>query len=331
MSHLSTFESLRILTAMHYIARCVHIAADIGLADALGDEPTPVAALAKSTSSHADALERMVRVLSAHGVFTLENGLVSHTEMSRLMRADHPESLRDFVRMIGLTVNWRAAERLEHSVRTGRAAMLQNVPQGVWSHYAEHPEDARVFDAAMASRARLMIRAIHAAYDFSRFRVVADIGGGLGHLLDAVLQDVPGTRGILFDLPHVVDAARALASNPRVSFHSGDFFADALPEADGYVLMEVLHDWADEPADQILGAVARAAPRGARLLIMEIVPDDDPGPAWAKTLDIVMLAHFGGRQRTRAEYERMLAHHGFELLREIETPAGISIFESVAR
>jgi hypothetical protein len=331
MPPLSAFESLRVLTAMNYVARCVHIAADIRLADALGDEPQSVASLAKTTGSHADALERMVRLLSAHGVFNLEDGLVSHTQMSRLMRVDHPNSLRDFVRMIGLTVNWRAAERLDHSVRTGEAAMLQHVPRGVWSHYAEHPEDARVFDAAMASRARLMVRAVRAAYDFSRCRVVADIGGGLGHLLDALLEGTPEIRGILFDLPHVVAAARASSSNSRVSFHAGDFFTDALPEADCYILMEVLHDWPDERADRILAAVAHAAPSGAHLLIMEILPSGESGPAWAKTLDIVMLAHFGGKQRTRAEYQAMLGRHGFDLLREIETPAGISIFESVAR
>lgn len=331
MPQLSTFDSLRILTGMNYVARCVHVAAEIGLADALSDEPMPVAALATATGTHVDALERMLHLLSAYGVFSLDDGVVSHTEMSRLMRADHPESLRDFVRMIGLTVNWRAAEALEHSVRTGEAAMLQHVPRGVWSHYAEHSNDARIFDAAMAARARGMVRAVRAAYDFSRFQTLVDIGGGQGHLLNAVLEDAPDARGILFDLPHVVDATRSGASNPRLSFHGGDVFSDDPPEADGYILMEVLHDWPDESAERIIAAVRRSAPRGARLLIVETVPRFEAGPAWVKTLDIVMLAHFGGKQRTRAEYETLLDRHSFELLREIETASGISIFEAVAR
>src|SRR5262245_27562817 len=145
MPEISTFERLRILAAMQYVARCVHVAAGIALADALGDAPTPVPELARVTGTNADALAIVLRLLSAYGVFSLDGGLVTHTDMSRLLRTDHPESLRDFVSMIGLPVNWRATEQLEHAVRTGEAAMLQHVPAGVWSHYAEHPDDARVF------------------------------------------------------------------------------------------------------------------------------------------------------------------------------------------
>jgi hypothetical protein len=331
MPEISTFERLRILAAMQYVARCVHVAAGIRLADALGDTPTPVPELARVTGTNAGALDLVVRLLSAYDVFRVDGGLVTHTEMSRLLRADHPESLRDFVRMIGLPVNWRAAENLEHAVRTGEAAMLQHVPAGVWSHYAEHPEDARVFDASMASRASLMIPAVRAAYDFRRFHILVDVGGGLGHLLNAVLPDAPDTRGVVFDLPHVVEAARAASPHPRLSFHAGDFLSESLPAADGYILMEVLHNWPDERADQIIAAIRRAAPRDARLLVMEIVPKDGLGPAWAKTLDIVMLAHFGGRQRTRAEYQALLERHSLELLREVETGSGLSIFEAIAR
>ena len=331
MTPITTFEGLRMLTAMNYVARCVQVAAEIRLADALGETPTPVPTLARNCGCDADALRRMLRLLAAYGVFAVNGDLVAHTEMSRLIRADHPQSLRDFVRMIGLSVNWRAAERLEHAVRTGEAAMLQDVPGGVWSHYATHPEDAAIFDAAMSSRASLMVPAIREAYDFGRFQTVVDIGGGRGHLLSALLQDAPGTHGILFDLPHVIEAARGAASHPRLQFHGGDFFADPLPAADGYVLMEVLHDWPDQEAERIVAAVQRSAPRNARLLIMEIVPGDGPDPAWAKTLDIVMLAHFGGKQRTRAEYESLVTRHGFELMREIQTGSGLSIFEAVAR
>jgi|CXWL01.1.fsa_nt_gi hypothetical protein len=327
----STFERLRILTAMNYAARCVHVAAEMGLADALGDSPMPVPALAHATGARADVLERVLRLLAAHDVFRLEDGTVSHTEMSRLLRSDHPSSLRAFVRMIGLSVNWRAVEQLEHSVLTGEAGMIRNLPDGVWSHYANHPDDARIFDASMASRASLMVPSICAAYDFNAFPVIADIGGGQGHLLNAVLENATSTTGILFDLPHVVEAGKASGAHPRVVCRGGDFFNDPLPEAAGYILMEILHDWADEPAERIVASVRRAAPRGAHLLVMEIVPRETDGPAWAKTLDIVMLAHFGGKQRSREAYAGLLERNGFELVREIDTSSGISIFDAVAR
>ena len=330
MAPLSTFEQLRILTAMNYVARGIHVVAELGVADAVGDAPVPVAAVATATGTQPDELGRLLRVLAAYDVFTVQGDLVAHTPMSHLLRSDHPSSLRGFARMIGLSVNWHATEHLAHSLKTGEAGMRVAVPEGVWAHYASHPADARIFDASMASRASLMVPAIAAAYDFSTLPRLADIGGGRGHLLNAVLQTAPGTRGILFDLPHVVAASQQAGLHPSITCHAGDFFADTLPEADGYILMEILHDWADEPADRIVAAVRRAAPTGARLLIMEIIPQPTPGPAWAKTLDIVMLAHFGGKQRTAAEYEALLQRHGFTFRRQIDTPAGISILEAAA-
>lgn len=328
MREISIFEQLRLLTAMNYVARCVHTVAELSVADAVGDEPAAVDAVAVRVGANADVLRRMLRATAAYGLFVLQDDRVSHSEMSRLLRSDHPSSLRDFVRMIALSVNWRAAEHLPHAARTGEVPMLRHAPDGVWAHYAEHPDDGRIFDAAMTSRASLMVPKICRSYDFSQFHTVVDIGGGRGHLLEAVLHQAPQTEGILFDLPHVVEAVRARNPHPRLRCEGGSFLTDRLPVADGYVLMEVLHDWPEEEAGQILRAIRRDAPSGARLLLMEIVPSDEPGPAWGTTLDIIMLAHFGGKQRTRAEYAALLAGSGFRLEREIDAGAGISIFEA---
>ena len=92
--------------------------------------------------------------------------------------------------------------------------------------------------------------------------------------------------------------------------------------------MEIVHDWADEPALAILRAIRRAAPPGAKLLVIESLIPDDPGPHWSKTLDVFMLALLGGRQRTRAEYESLLAAASFALERDIDTRASISILEA---
>ena len=152
----------------------------------------------------------------------------------------------------------------------------------------------------MTAKAQSQIAGILDAYDFSRFRSIADIGGGRGHLLQAVLGRAPEARGVLFDLPHVVDAAKGLASD-RLSLAGGDFFRDRLPACDAYLLMEVIHDWDDEKSTAILKAVRAAAPEGATLLLLETIVPDEPGPHWAKTLDVVMLENhydggpFGGR------------------------------------
>ena len=94
--------------------------------------------------------------------------------------------------------------------------------------------------------------------------------------------------------------------------------------------MEIIHDWGDEESAAILRAIRRAAPAEAKLLVIETIVPDDPGPDWSKMLDIHMLTLLGGRQRTEQEYEALLAGAGFVLEREIDTRAGISILEAVA-
>ncbi len=152
-----------------------------------------------------------------------------------------------------------------------------------------------------------------------RYDVIGDIGGGSGHLLRAILADAaPNAKGILFELPHVIEEASGMASE-RLVLQAGDFFRDPLPPCDAYLLMEIIHDWGDEESAAILRAIRSAAPDGARLLLIETIVPDDPGPHWSKMLDIHMLTLLGGRQRTTQEYEELLADAGFVLEREIDT------------
>lgn len=179
----------------------------------------------------------------------------------------------------------------------------------------------------MVAKAHAHIAGILRSYDFSAFKVIGDIGSGRGHLLSAVLERVPTARGVLFDLPHVVEVA-AGAVSPRRTRQAGDCFKDELPTCDAYLVMEVIHDWSDAESVSILKAIRRAAPSHAKLLLMEEMVPEDPGPARSKMLDIHMLALIGGKQRTRREYEVLFDAAGFSFQREIETGAGISILEA---
>lgn len=184
-----------------------------------------------------------------------------------------------------------------------------------------------MFNEAMAGKSIAAVPAVLEAYDFSAFGTIADIGGGRGHLLRAILERVPGAQGILFELPQVIeDAARE--GIPRTQLVAGDFFVDPLPAADAYLLMEIIHDWGDDDAARILAAVRRAAPTHARVLIVETLVPDSPGPGFAKTLDVIMLAITGGRERTPAEFETLLAGAGLRLERVIRTPSHYSIVEA---
>jgi hypothetical protein len=235
------FAALQQIAGGYCVSRCLHVVADLGVADALGESPRTATELATDVGAHPDALGRVLRLLAAHGVFELHNGTFCHSPASRLLQTDHPQSMRAFARMFGLPIFWEPSGALEHSVRTGDPAAPIVFPEGFWSYLAQRPEAAGIFNAAMTAKAHGAVAGILASYDFSRFGTIADIGGGHGHLLHAILETVPTASGVLFDLPHVVDDAAGIASQ-RLTLQAGDFFQDALPACDAYLLMEIIHD-----------------------------------------------------------------------------------------
>jgi hypothetical protein len=328
--HHSVVESARPseivadLAKAHIAARCLHVIADFGVADAVGDDVATAADIAARTGLNADALERMLRLLAAHGIFAHAPGGFIHTPSSKTLRSDHPQSLRSYVRMTGMPAFWNSFSGLRQPAQEGR-------PAADWAslvaYFAQHAEESAIFNAAMVAKSRSVVPAVVGAYDFSELRTIADIGGGRGHLLAAILDCTPSASGILFEAPHVIADAPTM---PRVELIAGDFFRDALPAADAYVLMDLLHDWDDADAARILAAVRAAAPADARLLIVETLVAETPGPHFGKTLDIIMLAVTGGRERTRSQYTALLATAGFRLERVLPTRSQYSIVEAFA-
>lgn len=317
-------EQLWGLITVHAVARCLHTVAEFGVADALADTPLPASTLADAVGLHPDALHRMLRLLAAHGVFAQTDRGYAHTATSSLLRSDHPQSMRAFARMIGMPAVWNGFTELAHAARTGRPAT--DWP-ALLAHFETHADEAALFNQAMVEKSRAVLPAVLSAFDFDACPVVADIGGGRGHLLQAILAQWPSVWGVLFELPHVI-ADAAPAASPRLQLVGGDFFHDELPRADAYVLMEVLHDWNDAAAQRILAAIRRNAPSHARLLVVEtLVPDaavQHPG----QVLDIIMLAVTGGRERTEVDYRGLLAQAGWSLRRVIPTASPLSVVEA---
>jgi hypothetical protein len=314
------------LAKAHIAARCLHVAAAFGVADAIDDRPADPREIGARTGLDGDAVARILRLLAAHGVFESGPNGYSHNAASRLLRSDHPESLRSYVRMTGMPAFWNRFTELAASAQTGRPSVDW---RGLLAYFESHPDEAQIFNAAMVAKSRAVLPAVIAAYDFARFGVIADIGGGRGHLLAAILERAPRTRGILFELPHVA-ADAAPARSARLEIVAGDFFTSALPAADLYLLMDLLHDWGDHDAARIVGAVRRSAPAHARLLIVETLVPEAPGPHFGKTLDLIMLAVTGGRERTRAQYAALLGGAGFRLERVLPTASEYSIVEALA-
>jgi hypothetical protein len=239
----------------------------------------------------------------------------------------HTPSVHGFVRWA--RTSWTVIHGLDHSVTTGEPAVGKLDPPGLFPYLLEHPDEANLFNAGMTSKSQGDIAAILHAYDFSQFATVGDIGGGRGQLLTAILAAAPRAKGVLFDQPQVVQQAADIASD-RLRLIGGDFFKDALPACDCYTLMSVIHDWNDAESIAILKAVRKSAPKGAHLLLCELLLPEHSGSPYALMMDVSMLAITGGRERKLSEYDALLAASGWRLDRAIPTDVSIAVVESTA-
>lgn len=317
------------LATVAAVSRCLHAVAQHGVADAVEPDGSDVADVAGRLGLDADALGRVLRALAAYGVFDVDLPDVRHTEASRLLRSDHPMSMGAFAHMMGLPMSWDALSALPATLETGRAGAFDLDPDGLFAYLRDHPDQAVVFDKAMTAKSHADIPLVLRAFDFAAHQRVADIGGGRGHLLRALTDRHPKIEATLVDLPEVI-ARLDPAAGERLQLAPADFFTDALPGADVYVLMEIIHDWDDADSVRILSNIRRSAARGATVLIVETVLGQGGPKDPAKTLDIVMLALTGGRERSKAEHSSLLERSGFEFVTVIPTGGGVQVVEGRA-
>jgi SAM-dependent methyltransferase len=323
----------------HYVSRALDLATRLGIADLLAAGPRPPAELAAKTGTDAAALRRVLRLLTSVGVFTEgADGAFALTPLGELLRSDVPGSARHSVMLfagVGIQDSWK---ELEYCVRTGLPAFRKSSPDAD-AFSGMSPEETKNFDAAMATFAPGTSAAMAAAYDFSQFGTLMDVGGGNGAILIGLLGANPKLRGIVFDRPGSAERARAKLAEAglaaRCSTVAGDFF-QAVPEgADAIVLKHVIHDWNDEQATTILKSCHRALRPGAKLLIAEgVYPpqiDQSLESRGAAANDVNMLVVSGGRQRSEEEFRSLYRAAGFELTKIVPTLARLSVIEGVRR
>lgn len=328
MSDKNPGEIVMRLSTAYWASRCIHVTAELGIADALGDAPESAAALAAKTGTHAAALHRILRCLATHGVFTLKDGKFAHNEASRLLRSDNPRSMRSLSRMMGLNFHWDIYRELTQSLKTGKPAARFVVEGGLFDYMRNKPEEGRIFDEAMVGKSFGQIGPVVEAYDFKAFKTIADVGGGLGHLLGAVLDATPGAKGTLFDLPEVIARAKS-TPHARMSYVGGDFFKDTIPSCDAYIMMMVLHDWSDDESIAILKNIKAGARSGAKLILVEAIIEEGAIGSLPIDIDIEMLAMTTGKERTKADWEHVLGAAGYQLTRAFPVGGYSGIIEAV--
>jgi O-methyltransferase domain/Dimerisation domain len=332
---LVSLERLQLLQMImgFRVTQLLHVAAKLGLADLLHAGPQSAQTLAAHTRCNPDALYRVLRALTNIGIFNeLPQRHFELTPLGASLRSDSEGSLRDAAVLYGEAWLWNAYAELMYSVRTGEPAFDAVHGMSFFSYLREAPTAGERFNAAMSAFSAQETAAVVAAYDFTPYRVIADIGGGHGRLLAAILDASPEAQGMLFDLPQVCAGARpmfeATGLFARTTLVGGDFFRCIPPGAHLYVLKSVIHDWDDEKAQRILANCRAAMTPQARLLLIERVVGEANEIAEAKLFDINMLAMVGGRERTRGEYRALLGAAGFRLTRILATASPLSIIEA---
>jgi hypothetical protein len=330
----SANDRARLVELIHgYRSTClIATAVDAGLFDALRAQPLGEAELARRLGAQPSSLRRLLSGLQALGLARTRAAGIALTPMGRLL-ADPGAGVRERAKLAGAEYMpvW---QNLRHSLVTGEPAYDVTFGTGAWERRRRHPELGAYVNRTMVDDQRRTAGGVPRAYDFSRFRLVVDVGGGEGALLADILAQYSQPAGLLFDQPHVVMGAASLLANAGVAdrcrIASGSFF-DAVPAGgDAYVLQHVLHNWDDERCLAILDRCRAAIDAGGVLLVIEnVLPDAGEPAAHLALLDLHMMVMLGGRERTRAEFRSLLERSGFELLRATRTDAGTEILEAI--
>jgi SAM-dependent methyltransferase len=313
-----------------WLTQAIYVAAELGIADVLGNGPATAKELSSAVKAKEENLSRVMRALCSAEIFNNDRqGKYTLAPIGELLRSDIPDSKRAYARIAGaeLYTSW---EGLLKSVRTGRQAFHSRYGKEFFEYMAEKPTRWALYDEAMNGIHGTETFPMIEAYDFGCFSTVVDVGGGNGMTLAAILEKFSNVKGILHELPDVAGRAKELFAqrglSDRVSVSTGNFFNSVPTGGDIYLLRHVIHDWQNEDAAKILSNCCKHMnPEGKVLVVETLIPNGDK-PSFVKWLDLMMMI-VGGRERTLDEYIKLLAASGLQLINNISTSCDVSILE----
>ena len=314
-------KMLQLLSSL-WVTRAVGSFARLGLADVMEEGIEDHAAIATARGLAPDRVYRLLRALSTVGIVTEPaRGRFTLTPLGRLLSSHAPNNTRTTAIFLNdyFADMWMHLDDALTGERTGFEA-LKGAPFFSW--LGQNPDEARRFNRMMLEVHGPETPAIVAAYDFSSFDHVVDVGGGNGSLLSAVLAAYPNRRATLFDMAEAVAAAKRGEGGPLpgAGFVIGDVFTTPAPgDGDVYLIRHLMHDYDDADCVRILHNVRRAMKPTARVLVLEapLPSDDSPGPG--RWLDLQVMVLCGGRERTVEEYAALFERARLKLARTIPT------------
>lgn len=315
------------------LSQALFVAAKLGVADLLAEQPLSLFELGAATKTNERALYRVLRSLAGAGVFQeISPKIFAMTPNAEPLRSGVPNSIRNIAIFMGEEWHWRVWGNMAQSMESGKPVWEKVHGSEVFEYFEGNPEQHEIFNRAMTDMSASSAPAVVEAYDFTGIGKLADIAGGHGLLLAKILKANPTVNGILFDMASVIQGAGTLLRTEgvanRVETVAGDFF-ESVPVADAYLLKHIIHDWDDERAIEILRNIRAAMNLGGRVLLVEVIIPEGNDPHLSKILDLEMLVSPGGVERTAEEYRQLLSESGLRLTRIIPTRSAYSIVEAV--
>jgi hypothetical protein len=310
--------------------------AQLRLADLIDEEPVAVADLAAQVGADQRALLRLLRALVAHGVFVhAGDQRFGHNEYSRTLRTDAPHSVLNLLLLAASEWNWVVWQNLTGAVKSGRPAFLDHYGKDLYRYFAEDDAEAgEVFNKSMSESGQWSSVPVAHALDVSGVTTVADVGGGQGGLLKAVLELHPALRGVLVDRDQVVEEAdpelTAGSLSDRVEVLAADIRTSVPAVAELYLLRQVMHIWDDETCSAILRNCVKDAKPGARVILVEHVIEDgtEPNSTFSTLIDLVMMGIGSGRERTAQEFAGVIENAGLEFVGTTRTRTPFRLVEA---
>ena len=310
-----------------WVSRCLHTVVEMRLADSIGDDSPTFEELSRQSGADPYFLAAIIYVLSRKGVFCVEGDRVSQTPASQFLRLKHTDGVTPIIDWMGSEEVWNSLGQMPRAMRNNMSGFELAHSQKLFEYLVERPSRFAIFNRQMDSFTRRDIAAVLEKIDFSSFATIADVGCGSGVLSMEIAKRYPSCLVFAFDLAS--EGLRGLRDCPGIQVVEGDFFEVPLPSAELTILSNILHDWSDSAASEILASVRRSAAPGAHLFIIEGLVDSSE-----EKVDLVglgMAVMTGGRQRSRAQYEALLQVVGFEVSDVVKCTEYVSVMKAQLR
>src|SRR5580658_2893792 len=317
------------------ISQAIHVAAALGIADLIADEPKSAEQLAKATGVQAASLRRVMLTLAGFGVFMQEGDRFALNPIGEFLKTGVVGSLRPAALFFGGEDAAQTEGLLLHCVKTGETAYQKQYGKSdaLFERFQKDPAAAELCNTMMTGYSTLHLTGVLDAYDFSTIKKLVDVGGGHGKNIAEILKRHRKMRGVLFDMPHAFEGGKKTIAqaglSDRCEVVSGDFFKAVPNGAEAYLLSRVIHDWDDQTSIAILKVVRNAIAPDGRLLLLETMLRPGQRSLYPLLSDLNMMLRTGGCERTEEEYRAIYRAAGFDLTRTVETisPTGATIVE----